>query len=152
MKYKSYNFVASCKPYNQGEPEEVSGLMPLLLEPIAGTSPRGVNVISGSSAQMQGFEVGKCYACKATEREIFVKKNGDQVRSFDFSAIGNMTAMEAMLAGEQLPLKVMIATKVKDSSDDTKELSKAEKKANKASKADKKGKKAKKAKDIADVT
>jgi hypothetical protein len=138
MKYSSYNFVASCKMFNQGEPDE-QGKMPMVLVPTAGTSPRGINVISGTSAELQGFEAGKCYAVVANEREVYVKDSGEKVRSFDFNAIGQMTAMEAMLAGAQLPLKVLIAATTKDSSDDTKDLSKAEKKANK-----KKAKKAKK--------
>lgn len=88
-------FMASCKAFNGGIADRNS-LMPVILDPISGKSPRGLNVISGTSAEMNGFEVGKCYGVKAVETEVYVDKDGKSVRSFNFSVIGELSVQDAM--------------------------------------------------------
>ena len=90
-------FLASCKSFNNGELDK-NGKAPLILDPIAGVSPRGLNVISGTSAELSGFVAGKCYGVKAVEQEEYVNpETGKTTRSFNFSAVGEVGVMEAMV-------------------------------------------------------
>lgn len=93
-------FLASCKAFNGGIADS-QGKMPVVLNPIAGESPRGLNIISGTSAELQGFEPGKCYGVKAIEQELYThpeghERAGQQVRSFNFDSVGEIGVMEAM--------------------------------------------------------
>ena len=105
---KTYIFVASVKKWNGGSPDK-NGNDPILLKPFAGTSPRGLNIISGTSAELQGFTVGKTCVVSATEGEPYTKADGSVVRSFNFDNIADVNPMEAIAHAKSDPLKVVIA-------------------------------------------
>lgn len=88
-------FLASCKVFNSGNVDK-NGKTPLILDPISGTSPRGLNVISGTSAELSGFTPGKCYAVKAVESEPYTDDKGNTTRSFNFNSVGEVSTLEAM--------------------------------------------------------
>ncbi len=102
-----FNFVASCKKFNNGN-VDTNGKEPLLLKPIAGTSPRGLNVISGTSAELQDFKAGKTYVVSATEGEEFEKEDGTMVRSFNFDNVAEVNPLEALRYAKEDALKVVI--------------------------------------------
>jgi len=106
---KTYIFVASVKKWNNGSPDK-KGMEPILLKPFAGTSPRGLNIISGTSAELQGFTVGKTCVVSATEGEPYTKADGSVVRSFNFDNIADVNPIEAIAHAKSDPLKVVIAT------------------------------------------
>jgi hypothetical protein len=105
---KTFNFIASCKVFNSGNADK-NGLMPLVLVPLAGTSPRGLNVISGTSAELQGYEAGKVYAISAIEQDPYIDEDtGRTVRSFQFNSVGEVNTIEAMEYANKTVLKVII--------------------------------------------
>lgn len=105
---KTFNFIASAKVFNSGKADK-NGLEPLVLVPLAGTSPRGLNVISGTSAELQGYEAGKVHAISATEQEPYIDEDtGRTVRSFQFNNVGVVNTIEAMEYANKTPLKVII--------------------------------------------
>ncbi len=108
-----FNFVASCKKFNNGN-VDTNGKEPLLLKPIAGTSPRGLNVISGTSAELQDFKPGKTYVVSATEGDMYEKEDGTSIRSFNFDNVAEVNPLEALRYAKEDALKVVIqaATKV----------------------------------------
>lgn len=100
-------FVASCKSFNNGNVDK-NGKEPMVLKPISGTSPRGLNVISGTSAELQGFEKGKMYIVDATEGELYTREDGTTVRSFNFDAIAEVNPFEALAHAKSEPVKLLI--------------------------------------------
>mgnify|MGYP001072496525 CR=1 FL=1 len=103
----SVNFVASCKNFNSGNPDK-NGKDPILLKPIGGKSPRGINVLSGTSAELQDFIPGKCYAVQATETAPYETEDGRTVRSFNFDNLGELSPIEAMEYSTKDTLKFLI--------------------------------------------
>ena len=108
MKRKTFNFIASVKNWNNGVADK-NGKMPILLKPFAGTSPRGLNVISGTSAELQGFKVGTTCVVSATEGEPYDDGDGNITRSFNFDNIAEVSPIEALAHAKSDPLQVVIA-------------------------------------------
>lgn len=103
----TFNFVASCKLFNSGKTDK-KGKMPILLKPIAGQSPRGLNVLSGTSAELQGYKPGKTYVVSATEVEPYEKEDGSIIRSFNFDNVGEISPLEALRYAKDDALQVII--------------------------------------------
>lgn len=99
-------FTATVKAWSQGEADK-NGKMPLVLVPISGVSPRGLNVISGTSAELQGFKEGTVHAVTATEREV-TPENEQYGRQFNFSSIGTLSPLEALRDAKENPLNIII--------------------------------------------
>lgn len=88
-----FTFVAICSPFNgKGVTADKNGKLPVVLQPISGTSPRGLNVLSGTVAENSGFEPGKTYGVIATERPA----DEEYGRQFSFTKVGEVSAIEAM--------------------------------------------------------
>ena len=104
---KTTTFVASAKQWNGGKPDK-NGLDSVVLIPFGGTAPRGLNVICGSNAQMQGFAENKCYIVTATERP-FEEEHG---RQFNFTSIAEVNPFDALSFGSANPTKVLIEKEV----------------------------------------
>lgn len=66
------------------------GMIPLVLEPVQGKSPRGINILDGTVAENDEIESGKTYAFKATELLPGDKGFNPDVenRQFNFSRMG----------------------------------------------------------------
>lgn len=88
--------------WNNGTPDK-NGNDPMVLIPLGGLSPRGLNVISGTSAELQGFVAGKCYIVNAIERP-----DEGFGRQFNFSSIAEVNPFEALDYAKTEPVKVVI--------------------------------------------
>lgn len=95
-------FTASVKTFSGGNPDR-NGKMPIVLQPISGMSPRGLNVLSGTVAENQGFVAGSVHAVVATEREEF-----EGTRQFNFSSVGVITPLEAIADAKENKLQLVI--------------------------------------------
>jgi hypothetical protein len=112
---KTYTFMASAKEFNNAEPD-TRGLMPVVLIPLTGHAPRPLNVISGTSALLQGIEVGDCYAIRATEIEptdegyepVISKKTGEEIRQFNFQSLAKVDTFKAVEASVSKPATFVI--------------------------------------------
>ena len=100
---KTTTFVASAKQWNGGKPDK-NGLDSVVLIPFGGTSPRGLNVICGTNAQMQGFVLNKCYIVTATERP----EDPEYGRQFNFTAIAEVNPFDALTYSSNNPTRVLI--------------------------------------------
>lgn len=134
---KTYTFMASAKLFNNGDVDS-QGLQPVALLPLTGVSPRGINVISGSSAELQGIEPGNCYAIRATEIEptdegyepVISKKTGEEIRQFNFQMLATVDTFKAVEASVKTPARIVVnATTVKDDSETEEPEAKAKGKA-----------------------
>ena len=104
-------FVASVKFWNVkegGKPTDKNGHKPLVLIPFGGKAPRGLNVISGSSALLQGFLPGKCYIVTATERPL----DEEHGRQFNFESIAEVNPFDALTYSASNPTTVLIQKEV----------------------------------------
>lgn len=102
-----FTFLAICSTFN-GENAKVdkNGKMPVALQPIAGTSPRGLNILSGSVAENTGFEAGKTYLILASERPAD-ERHG---RQFNYAKLGEASLMETIAVKKELgDVKLLIA-------------------------------------------
>jgi len=104
-------FACSAKLMNHREElMDINDLYPVILSPITGTSPRGINVISGTSADLYEIEPGKSYFMKATELEEGDKswvpdasdKEGNLIRQFQYEMQFEMP-MELVIAQAMAP-------------------------------------------------
>lgn len=106
---KTYNFIASVKKWNNGTADG-KGMDPVVLKPFSGHSPRGLNVISGTSAELQGFKVGTTVVVSAVETEPYTNPaTGKVTRSFNFDNIAEINPLEALAHAQSNPLTVEIA-------------------------------------------
>lgn len=104
-------FTASAKLFTNGN-EDINGHLPMILSPITGVSPRGVNVISGTSAELYEIEKGKSYVVKATELEPEDKgwqegasdKDGNLIRQFNYEKVAEIP-IETVIAEALRPVK-----------------------------------------------
>ena len=104
-------FTASAKTFSNGN-EDVNGNLPMILSPITGQSPRGINVISGTSAELYGIEDGGSYVIKATEFEPEDKgwqegasdKDGNLIRQFGYEKVTEIP-IETVVAEAIRPVK-----------------------------------------------
>lgn len=104
-------FVATVQAWNgKGAKADKKGNMPLVLIPFGGTTPRGLNVINGTSAQLQGFQINKCYIVTATERP-YEEEHGVQ---FNFASIAEVNPFDALTYSGNNPVKVLIEAEVKE--------------------------------------
>ena len=106
-------FTASAKLMNHSDDYlDTNGLYPMILSPITGQTPRGINVISGTSAELYGIEEGKSYVCKATELEAEDKswqddasdKDGNLIRQFSYEKVAEIP-IETVIAEALRPVK-----------------------------------------------
>lgn len=108
---KTFSFMASAKTFNNGKVDK-NGLPPVALLPLTGTSPRGINVIAGTSAELYGIEVGNCYAMRARELSAgdkgYSEDYSDQ-RQFQFEMLAPVDTFKAVEAGIKKPAKVLIS-------------------------------------------
>jgi hypothetical protein len=91
-------FVAVAKPFSgNSAKKDKNGHMPMVLDPYCGTSPRTLNVLSGTVFKGQAFEVGKKYEVKAVHMgQAPSTVNPDRiVESFNFSNMGEISSSEA---------------------------------------------------------
>jgi len=90
----------------------------IAMVPLTGNSPRGLNVLSGTSAELYEIEIGKCYAMQATEQVEGMKgfnpdaedKNGDCPRQFQFRMLVEVDAWQAVTAGIASPPVIEMAS------------------------------------------
>lgn len=99
---KTYQFIGVVKKFAMGT-EDSNGLLPLAIIPLTGVSPRALNVVSGSSAEIMDIVPGKAYGFTATETEPtdegyepVENKQGDIVRQFNFQSLVEIDAVRAM--------------------------------------------------------
>lgn len=88
-----FTFVAVCTAFKGKDAKaDKNGKAPVALQPISGTSPRGLNILSGTVAEQQGFVPGKTYGVMATERPT----DEEYGRQFNYTKIGELSALEVM--------------------------------------------------------
>jgi hypothetical protein len=113
-------FTASAKEMTHDENlQDTNEKWPMILSPITGKSPRGVNVISGTSAELYGILPGKSYVIKATELEDGDKswqegasdKSGNLIRQFQYENVA------------EIPIETVIAEAIRPSKAGEKKLS-----------------------------
>jgi hypothetical protein len=90
------NAIVVCNAFTTGNPDK-NGNMPVILVPLAGKVPNR-NVISGTSAEVLGFEVGKRYFVAFNETE----PSEEYGRQFRIVNGGEVTAVEAIAAVSSL--------------------------------------------------
>lgn len=90
---------------------DINGKMPWVLDPYCGTSPRTLNVISGTVAEGQGFKEGVRCEIKAVHMgQAPSTVNPDKlVESFNFSNMGELSFAEAREYRKEEPLAYLIA-------------------------------------------
>ena len=103
-----FTFIAVAKVFNGGEVDK-NGKSPIVLQPLSGTSPRGLNVLSGTVAESQGFIPNKTYGVIATEREQYEGK-----RQFNFSLVGEVSTLDALSMATTSPVKLLIQPEVEE--------------------------------------
>lgn len=89
---------------------DTNGKLPVVIEPIGGTSPRGVNVMSGTVAEGQNLVEGKNYIFKAvhTGKVESTVNPGKMIEGFNLSSLGEVTPMEAIDWYEKKDLHFLI--------------------------------------------
>ena len=106
----------SAKKGEKREPD-TNGKLPVVIEPIGGESPRGINVMSGTVAENQGLEEGKNYIFKAVHvGKVESSANaGQMIEGFNLSSLGQLSPMEAIEWYDKKGLKFQIDPAEEDS-------------------------------------
>ena len=91
---------------------DTNGKMPVLLNVVAGQCPNA-RVLSGTVAERNGFEVGKCYLTSVSETEPrdYKDEESDDIittRNFNYSAVAPATFSEILQAKKELGAPVLI--------------------------------------------
>lgn len=105
-------FVGVAKPFSGlNARKDKNGNMPMVLDPYCGTSPRTLNVISGTVGKGQAFVEGKKYEIKAVHMgQAPSTVNPDKiVESFNFSNMGEISSSEAREWRKEEGLEYLIA-------------------------------------------
>jgi hypothetical protein len=90
------------------EPDD-NGLMPLVLAPLCGTSPRTLNVVAGTIAETANFLPNERYAVQAIYMGIYTdEETGKETHSFNFTNAGKISFSEFMEWKKSEPLKAII--------------------------------------------
>ena len=103
-------FLATAKQFNRidentGEVKvDKNGLPSVLLNVLAGKAPNR-NIISGTIAEREGFELGKSYLVSYNEREA----DAEHGRQFNFTKVGEASIMDVLSAKAQLGDAVIVA-------------------------------------------
>lgn len=108
-------FVGVAKPFGGLKAKkDKNGNMPMVLDPYCGTSPRTLNVVSGTVFKNQGFVEGKKYEIKAIHMgQAPSTVNPDKiVESFNFSNMGEVTSSEAREWRKDEGLDYLIAPEI----------------------------------------
>jgi len=146
---KVFNMIASVRAITS-ESDKIRankhGVLPLVLDPIAGKSPRGINLMDGTAAENSGVEADNVYAFKVTEHEPGDERFNDkvEVRQFDFQKQIKLTEEKAL---DYMMNSQDVVVLIKSEEDNYWEVPEEPK----AKKTKKKAKKAKKAEVIDEV-
>ncbi len=88
---------------------------PVLLDPYAGNSPRGINVVAGTVAESQGFTKGQMHMVKATYMGVAESNRagseGRKTHSFNYALVkGDIDVFEdnVMKWADDRPLNVIL--------------------------------------------
>lgn len=93
----SHVFIATAKRFNkEGHEFDKNGKQNIVLIPLAGTSPRNMNVVAGTIAEREDLKVNTTYVVRGLEQEPYVNpETGLVTRSFNFNMIAEINAMDA---------------------------------------------------------
>jgi hypothetical protein len=103
-------FLCTAKQFNKidestGEVKvDKNGLPSVLLNVLAGKAPNR-NIISGTIADREGFEIGKSYLVSFNEREA----DEEHGRQFNFTKVGEASIMDVLQAKAQLGDAVIVS-------------------------------------------
>ena len=122
-------FIATAKKFNRlGHQFDKHGLQNIVLVPLAGISPRNLNVIAGTVAEKEGFNANTTYVVRGLEQEPYTNpETGVTTRSFNYTMIAEIGAMDAFkmlqedkmgklttLIKENVPVKATVESIVKN--------------------------------------
>lgn len=92
----SHVFIATAKKWNkEGQEFDKNGKQNIVLIPLAGTSPRNMNVVAGTIAEREDLKANTTYVVRGLEQEPYVNpETGLVSRSFNFNMIAEIGAMD----------------------------------------------------------
>ena len=93
--------IVICSTVTNGRPDK-NGLDPMMLTPLAGKAPNR-NVISGTTAQMLGFQLGKRYFVTFNETEA-----NEYGRQFRITNGGEVSVIDAVQSVKELGQPVLV--------------------------------------------
>lgn len=88
--------IVSVNTFSKGNADK-NGLLPVILNVVAGKSPNRT-VLSGTVAEMNGFETGKTYLASVKEVEA-----NDYGRQFVWAKLKEVSAVEIVEAASKMP-------------------------------------------------
>ena len=89
--------IVSVNTFSKGNADK-NGLLPVILNVVAGKSPNRT-VLSGTVAEMNGFETGKTYLASVRE----VEADDEYGRQFVWAKLKEVSAVEIVEAASKMP-------------------------------------------------